>query len=316
VAGYVVKRLILLLVTWLLLSAVVFGLTALIPGDPASAILGPYATEERVAQLQREMGMSGAWASRYLRGLGRVLHGDLGHAYSVDLPVSRVVWRRLGPTLLLATTALTFAIPAGLSLGMVSARRARTPAGMALSALSLVGISTPTFVLALVIMLLLAAWAGMYPVSGMQDALGSGWLVRDVASHLVLPALSLGLVSASVIARLTRRYALDAAADDYVRVARAKGLSESAVYYRHIFRTAFARVIPVIGLQAGFVLGGAVYVESVFQWPGLGRLLVDAVEKRDLMLMQGAVLVLATAYVLTSLVADLVQRAIDPRVDA
>lgn len=314
--AYVAKRLGMLVVTWLLLSLVVFGLAALVPGDPASAILGPYATEERILLLQREMGMSGSWLSRYWVWLSRVVRGDFGYAYSLDLPVARVVWRRLGPTLLLSSAALCFAVSAGLSVGMLSARRARKRDGMLLSALSLVGISMPTFVLALLFMLLFAAWAGLYPVSGMHDALGSGWGVRDVAAHLVLPALSLGVVSASVIARLTRRYALDAESDEYVRVARAKGLPENAVFYRHIFRTAFARVIPVIGLQAGFVLGGAVYVESVFQWPGLGRLLVDAVEKRDLMLMQGTVLVLATAYVLTSLAADLVQRAIDPRVEA
>ncbi len=315
-ARYLLKRVLLLVPTWLVLSLLVFGLTALIPGDPASALLGPYATAERVASLRHELGMDGSWPARYLRWLSNVLRGDLGHAYSLDLPVRQAVWQRLGPTLLLALVALTFAICAGLWVGMVSARHAGKRRGAWLGGLSLLGISMPTFVLALVIMLTFAAWAGLYPVSGMRDALGGTWLIRDVSSHVVLPGLSLGLVSASVIARLTRRYALDAASEDYVRLARAKGLSEDVVFYRHIFRTALARVVPVIGLQGGFVLGGAVYVESVFQWPGLGRLLVDAVEKRDLLLMQGSVLVLSTAYVLTSLAADLTQRALDPRVDA
>ncbi|MEZ4225168.1 MAG: ABC transporter permease [Polyangiaceae bacterium] len=313
---YLVVRLSSLAATLFVLSLVVFALGSMIPGDPATALLGPYATAERVAALQRDLGLGGSLPERYLVWLAHVLRGDLGHSYALDLPVREAILERLRPTLMLGGSALVFAICLGLLLGTLSARHEGTPLGRALDVLSLSGISVPTFVLALFVMLLLAAWGQLYPVSGMHAPPPAPRTLRDVAAHVVLPALSLGLVSASVIARMTREYTREARQADFVRVLQAKGLSQTEVLYRHVFRVVVAKLAPVLGLQAGFVLGGAVYVETIFQWPGLGRLLVDAVLKRDLLLTQGVTLTLATAYVLTTLAADLGQRALDPRVDA
>jgi peptide/nickel transport system permease protein len=202
----------------------------------------------------------------------------------------------------------------GLFMGAVSARNRARPADTALRVVSLLGISTPAFWLGMLLMLAFSVWLAWFPVSGIQSAAGGGAL--SLLHHLALPAITLGAVCAGVIARMMRTAMLDVTQADFIRVARAKGLSESDAIYRHAFVVALARVIPVIGLQAGYVLGGAVYVETVFQWPGLGLLLVNAIEKRDLFLAQGAVLVMASAYVLVNLGTDLAQRALDPRVKA
>jgi peptide/nickel transport system permease protein len=182
-----------------------------------------------------------------------------------------------------------------------------------LTLLVLVGLSTPAFWLALLLVLGFGVWLGWAPVSGMYSVWGGGG-PADLVAHLLLPAFSLAAVATAVIARVTRTQMLEVLRQDYVRLARARGLPERRVVYRHAFRNALVAVVPVIGLETGFLIGGAVYVESVFQWPGLGRTLVAAIAARDLLLVQGAVLVLATGYVLVNLLADLAQYAMDPRI--
>jgi peptide/nickel transport system permease protein len=178
--------------------------------------------------------------------------------------------------------------------------------------LVLIGISTPSFFLGLLLILVFAVKLRWFPASGMYAVYGGGGL-GDLAHHLVLPALTLAVVATGVIARLTRTAMLEVLRQDYIRTARAKGLTERRVIMRHAFKAALVSVIPVIGIQAGFVLGGAVYVETVFQWPGIGSMLVNAISTRDLLLVQGGVLVVAAAYVLFNLAADVVQSLLDPR---
>jgi len=223
------------------------------------------------------------------------------------------ILERLGPTLLLAGAALAVSALAGLALGVAAAVRHNAWQDRALTLLVLVGLSTPAFWLALLLALGFGVWLGWAPVSGMYSVWGGGD-AADLAVHLVLPALSLAAVATAVIARVTRTQMLEVLRQDYVRLARARGLTERRVVYRHAFRNALVAVVPVIGLETGFLIGGAVYVESVFQWPGLGRTLVTAIAARDLLLVQGAVLVLATGYVLVNLLADLAQYALDPRI--
>ena len=316
--GYLVKRVLALVPVLLGISVVVFITLSLVPGSTALAILGPYATPERVAEIERSLGLSDPAPVRFVRWLGNVFQGDLGHSYSLDRPVSEVVFERLGPTLVLGGAALAIGTALGLLAGSVSARRRGTAADVGIRVVSLTGISVPAFWLAMLSMLLLSVSAGWFPASGMTappDAPSAGGIV-DRLHHLVLPALALGAVCAGIVARMTRGHMLDVLDQDFVRTAQAKGLTPADAAYRHGFRVALVRIVPIIGLQAGFVIGGAVYVETVFQWPGLGRLLVDAIQKRDLLLVQGAVLVLATAYVLVNLATDLAQRALDPRVEA
>jgi len=310
---YVLRRLALLIPVLMGMSIVVFVLMAVVPGDPALAILGPYATDENLAQLRRELGLDKPLPTRYVIWLGDLLQGDFGRSVTLQRPVLDEVLERLGPTLLLSASALFIAGVIGLAAGMAAAVYHRRWQDRLLTLLVLIGISTPSFWLALLFMLLFAVWLGWLPVSGMYAVYGGGGVV-DLLRHLTLPTLSLALVAGGVIARLTRTATLEILGQDYIRMARANGLTGRRVLYGHVLKNAAAQVTPVIGLQAGFILGGAVYIETVFQWPGLGRMLVDAIASRDLLLVQGGVLVMGTAYVLVNLATDVVQRWLDPRI--
>ena len=316
--AYAARRLLLLVPVLLGVSLVVFGVMSLVPGDPALAILGPYATPERLAELRMDLGLDRAWPVRYGLWLGGLLQGDLGRSVSLERPVLDAVLERLGPTLLLAGTALVLGALLGLAAGMVAALRHDRPADRVVTLGVLLGISIPSFWLGLLLILVFAVWLGWLPASGMTTVwagagAGGG---ADIARHLVLPALSLALVAGGVIGRLTRGAAIDVLAAAPIRMARARGVPERRVLLVHGLKAVLARMAPVIGLQAGFLLGGAVYIETIFQWPGLGRLLVDAIAARDLLLVQGGVLMLAAAYVLVNLAADLAQHALDRRTRA
>lgn len=311
---YLLARLVGLGLVLLGMSLLVFLLMAYVPGSTASALLGPYATPERVQQLEQSLGLDRPLPLRYLIWLAHVLRLDWGYAYSLQRPVADAVAERLWPTLLLALTALGVGSLAGLSLGVASARHHGRARDRLISLASLLGLSVPAFWLAMSLILLFSVSLRWFPVSGLESASGPGrGELLDQLRHLVLPALALGVVPAGVIARLMRGEMLEALSSPYVGMARAKGLAERRIVEVHAFRSALSRIVPVIGLQAGFVIGGAVYVESVFQWPGLGRLLVEAVAARDLQLVQGGVLVMASAYSLVILLSDLAQRALDPR---
>jgi peptide/nickel transport system permease protein len=223
--------------------------------------------------------------------------------------------QRFGATLILAITALILCTVWGLLAGVVSAVRQYSWTDRVVTLLILTGISLPSFWLGLILILAFAVDLQWLPASGMYEVYGGGGPI-DLLRHLVLPAFTLAVGATTVIARLTRSNMLEVLRQDYIRTARANGLSESRVVYRHAFKTALVNVIPVIGVQAGFVLGGAVYIETVFQWPGIGRMLVQAIESRDILLVQGGVLVVASSYVLFNLAADILQNMLDPRVRA
>ena len=318
-AAYLAKRLLLLLPVLVGVSLVVFGVMSLVPGDPALAILGPYATPERLAELRAELGLDRPWPVRYGAWMGGVLEGDLGRSVSLERPVLDAVLERLGPTLLLAGTALLVGTLLGLAAGVVAAMRHNRPTDRLVTLGVLLGISIPSFWLGLLLILVFAVWLGWLPASGMTTVWSDAGGLRgaaDVARHLILPSLSLALVAGGVIGRLTRGAAIDVLAAASIRMARARGIPEHRVLLVHALKAVLARMTPVIGLQAGFLLGGSVYIETIFQWPGLGRLLVDAIAARDLLLVQGGVLVLAVAYVLVNLAADLAQHALDRRTRA
>ena len=308
----IARRLLAAIPVLLGLTIIVFAIMAMIPGDPATAILGSYATPENVERLNRQLGLDRSLPEQYLVWLSNVVQGDLGRSYALNRPVLDEVLERLSATLLLAGTALVLASIAGVLAGVVSAVRQYGFADKVLTFLVLVGISTPAFWLGLLMILLFAVRWQLFPASGMFAIYGGGGPL-DLLHHLALPALTLAIVATGVIARLTRTAMLEVLRQDFVRTARAKGLSERKVVFRHALKAAMVSVVPVIGIQAGFVLGGAVYVETVFQWPGIGSMLVNAISTRDILLVQGGVLVVAAAYVLFNLLADVVQMALDPR---
>ncbi|HKJ54030.1 MAG TPA: ABC transporter permease [Gammaproteobacteria bacterium] len=309
---YILKRLLLAVPVLFGLTIIVFLIMAMIPGDPATAILGSYATPENVARLNRELGLDRSLAEQYFVWIGNLLQGDFGRSYTLNRPVIDEVLERFNATLILAGAALLMCSILGLLAGIVSAVHQFGWADRVITFVVLIGISTPSFFLGLLLILLFAVSWRVLPASGMFAIYGGGDL-PDLLLHLILPAVTLSVVATGVIARLTRAAMLEVLRQDYIRTARAKGLSERRVIYRHAFKVALVNVIPVIGIQAGFVLGGAVYIETVFQWPGIGGMLVKAISTRDLLLVQGGVLVVAASYVLFNLLADIAQYMLDPR---
>ena len=312
-ARYILKRLLLLIPVLLGISVIVFLIMALIPGDPALAILGAYATPENVAKLNADLGLNKPLVQQYFIWLGNMLTGDLGRSYNLNRPVLDEVLERLGPTLLLAACALILCTVLGILGGVIAAVKQYGWPDKLITLLVLIGISTPAFWLGLVLILLFAVHWQILPASGMVTPYAGGG-VLDVLKHLILPASTLALVATGVIARLSRANMLEVLRQDYIRTARAKGLREGRVIYRHAFKNALVNIVPVIGIQAGFVLGGAVYIETVFQWPGIGRMLVTAITTRDILLVQGGVLIVAACYVLFNLLADVAQHWLDPRI--
>lgn len=309
---YTVRRLGQLVPVLFGVSLLTFGLMVLIPGDPAQALLGSYATQENLDSLRGQLHLDRPLPDQYLTWLGNALGGDLGRSYSLDRPISEVVTAHLGNTLVLTAAAFVVSVVLGLTAGLVSAVwRGRWPDRL-MTTSALAGLSTPTFWLAMLLVSLFAVTLGWFPSTGMTSPYGGGLL--DLLHHLVLPALALGMVASGVIARLTRSSMLEVLSQDYLRTARAKGLSERMVVLKHAFKNALVSVIPVIGVQVGFLLGGAVYIETIFHWPGVGSMLVRAIQTRDILLVQGGVLVVAVAYVLINLAADLAQAAVDPRI--
>jgi peptide/nickel transport system permease protein len=311
--AYALRRLLMIVPVLVGISVIVFLVIWLIPGDPAHAILGTFATPENVKSLNAELGLDRPLPEQYLIWIGNVLTGDFGRSYVLHKPVIAELAERLAPTLLLAGTALVLSSVFGILFGIIAAIRQNGWQDKLITVTVLVGISTPSFWLGILLIFWFGVRLAWLPVGGMVDLFGGGG-IGDIARHLVLPSLALAAVAGAVLVRLTRGNMLEVLRQDYIRTARAKGLSERTVIYKHAFRNALVNVIPIIGIEAGFVLGGAVYIETVFQWPGIGRMLVQAISTRDILLVQGGVLVIAVAYVFINLVTDLLQSVLDPRI--
>ncbi|KGB81643.1 glutathione ABC transporter permease [Rhodovulum sp. NI22] len=311
--AYILRRLISAIPVLLGITVIVFAIMAMIPGDPATAILGSYATPANVEKLNRELGLDKPAVQRYFIWLGNMMTGDFGQSYALNRPVLDEVLERFGATLILAGVAFVLCSGLGVLAGVVSAARQYGPADKAITFVVLLGISIPSFFLGMMMILLFAVKLRWLPVSGMYAIYGGGDL-QDLLRHLVMPASALAVVATGVIARLSRGAMLEVLRQDFIRTARAKGVPERRVIQGHALRAAMVGIIPVLGIQAGFVLSGAVYIEMVFQWPGVGRMLVDAILKRDILLVQGGVVFVAACYVLFNIVVDVAQSLLDPRI--
>ncbi len=311
--GYILKRLVSAIPVLFGITIIVFLIMSLIPGDPATAILGSYATPENVEKLNRDLGLDKPMLQRYFIWLGNMLTGDFGRSFSLNRPVIDEVLERFNATLILAGTAFVLCSVLGVLAGVVSAARQYGFADKAITFVVLIGISVPSFFLGMMMILLFAVNLRWLPVSGMYAIYGGGDL-PDLLNHLIMPALALAAVATGVIARLARSAMLEVLRQDYIRTARAKGVPERKVIMGHALRAAMVSIIPVLGIQAGFVLSGAVYIEIVFQWPGVGRMLVDAILKRDLLLVQGGVVFVAACYVMFNIAVDVAQSLLDPRI--
>jgi peptide/nickel transport system permease protein len=300
--GLAFRRLLLLLPTLLGVATLVFAFLHLIPGDPVEIMLGESAAPADVATLRRELGLDRPVLAQYARFLAHAACGDLGRSITHRAPVTSVIASRYPATLELAGAALVLAFGLALPLGVAAAVRPRSAVDRVARIASLAGVCLPSFWLGPLLILLFAMRLGWLPVSG-----------RGGLAHLVLPALTLGLGMAGILVRLTRASMLAALGEDYVRTARAKGAPEWRVLGVHALRNALLPVTTVAGLQAGALLAGAIITETIFAWPGLGRLVVQAIDGRDYPLVQGCVLVIGASYVAVNTATDLLHRAIDPR---
>ena len=295
----------------LVVATVAFVLIHLAPGDPASIIAGPDASADDVKKIERQLGLDQPLPVQLVHWYGRLAQGDLGHSIFLRKPVTEAIVDRVEPTLLLTVFATLISVVIGVPAGVLSARHRNSVADQAFMVLALVGISIPNFLLGLLFVLVFGVWLGWFPVAG-YSPLEDG-LVKTARS-LVMPALALGLVQSALIARIARSSMLDVLQEPFIVAGRAKGLGERAVVYKHALRNALIPTITIIGISFAILISGAVVVETVFNIPGLGRLIVSAVLRRDYPVIQGVVLCVAAVYMLANLAVDLSYLVIDPRV--
>jgi peptide/nickel transport system permease protein len=311
VKTYIARRLLALVPVALVVATVGFTLIHLAPGDPASVIAGPDANADDIARLQRQLGLDAPYHVQLFRWYGRLLQGDLGQSIFLRRPVLEAIVDRVEPTLLLTLYSLLVAILVGVPSGVLSARHHNTTTDQALMSVALIGISIPNFLLGLLLILAFSVGLGWFPVAG-YSPLEYGWL--KTLRSLTLPAFALGLVQSALIARISRSAMLDVLREQFITAGRAKGLGESAVVYKHALKNAMIATVTVIGISFAILISGSVVVEQVFNIPGLGRLIISAVLRRDYPVIQGVVLCIAGVYMLVNLVVDLSYVVFDPRV--
>jgi len=303
VLQYILKRLLGLIPTLLIVGMLVFMFVHLLPGDPARLAAGPDATPETVALVRQDLGLDKSLPEQFLRFVGGALQGDFGRSVRTKRPVSTEIRERFFPTFWLTIAAMAWSVTIGMMLGVVSAVwRNRWPDRVGMT-LAVSGISFPAFALGMVLMQIFAVELRWLPTIG-----AATW------RNYILPSLTLGAAVAAIMARFTRSSFVDILQEDYVRTARAKGLSESVVVVKHGLRNALIPVVTMMGLQFGFLLGGSIVVEVVFNWPGMGRLLVDAVDMRDYPVIQGLVLLFSLEFILINLIVDVLYAVINPTI--
>lgn len=289
-------------VLWLVVSAV-FLLIHLVPGDPIEAMLGEGAAATDLQAARHAYGLDQPVGKQYLQYWNGVLHGRLGQSIRLNQDVSRVIWERYPYTLRLTVAALAVALLLSIPAGVRSAQRRNRWDDRLLSVVSLFGLSFPNFALGPILILFFAIKLGLLPVSG-----AGSW------EHLVLPAITLGGALAAILTRMVRTAMLEELGQDYIRTARAKGLNERTVVYKHALRNAMIPVLTVIGLQFGALLAGAIVTETIFSWPGIGRLTITAISNRDYFLVQGCILAIGLTYIAVNLLTDVLYAAVNPRI--
>jgi glutathione transport system permease protein len=300
---YVLKRLLGLVPTLFIVAVLVFLFVHMLPGDPARLAAGPDASPETVALVRADLGLDKPLPQQFLNFFGNMLQGDFGHSLRSKRPVSTEIAERFMPTLLLTITSMAWAVVFGMAIGIVSAvYRNRWPDRIGMT-LAVSGISFPAFALGMLLMQLFSVQLGWLPTVG-----------ADSWKHYILPSITLGAAVAAVMARFTRASFVEVIQEDFVRTARAKGVSEKWVVLKHCLRNALIPVVTMMGLQFGFLLGGSIVVEAVFNWPGLGRLLVDAVDMRDYPIIQTLVLLFSLEFILINLVVDVLYGYINPTI--
>ncbi|TWS99866.1 ABC transporter permease [Reyranella sp. CPCC 100927] len=309
--GYVLRRLVATIPVIIVVAVVVFSLTRLTPGDPAAVIAGENATTEQIALIRNRLGLDQPLLVQFGRWSWNIAHGDLGVSIFTNTPVAGLIAQRIGPTLSLAIVTVIFGLSLGIPAGVLAAVFARRLPDRVVMVLAVAGFSIPIFVLAYLLILGFAISWPILPVQG-YTPMAQGFL--SWLGKLILPSLALALVYAALIARTTRAALLDVLAEDYIRTAKAKGLLPREIVWLHALKAASVPIATVVGIGIALLVGGAVVIETVFAIPGLGRLTVDAIARRDFPVIQGVILLFSGVYVLINLVIDLSYTWLDPRV--
>ncbi|MGN8022734.1 ABC transporter permease [Phyllobacterium sp. 22229] len=308
--NYVSKRILIGILTLLAASIVVFIVLEIVPGDPARLMLGMNATEDAVRALQQQMGLDQPLLVRYFSWIGGLLTGDFGKSYTYSVPVLNLISERVAVSLPLALISLLLSTIIAIPVGLFSASRRGTMADSGTMAIAQVGVAIPNFWFALLLVYVFAVSLRLVPAGGFP-----GWNAGIWAGFksLILPSIALGLPQAAILARVTRSALLDVLGEDYIRTARAKGLTRRKMLYRHALRNALIPVLTILGLQFAFLLAGTIIIENVFYLPGLGRLVFQAITQRDLIVVEGVVMLLVATVILVNLLVDLSYALVDPR---
>ena len=309
--AYIVRRILATIPVMVVVALFVFALLHLSPGDPAAIIAGDTATAADIARIRAALGLDqpiyvqfGIWA-------WRLLHGDLGISIFSNLPVTQLIAQRVEPTLALTLSTLIVSVVTAIPMGVVAAWRAGSWIDRVVMVFAVLGFSVPVFVLAYILIFVFAISADLLPVQGYVSISRGFW---PFLSHIILPSIALGMIFAALIARITRASMLDVLAQDYIRTAQAKGLANEQVLIRHALKNAAVPIATIIGIGVALLIGGVVVTETVFAIPGLGRLTVDAILRRDYPIIQGVILVFSSVYVLVNLLVDLSYVLFDPRI--
>lgn len=309
--GYVFKRTIAIIPVAGVVAVLTFLLLRLSPGDPAIIMAGDSATSQQIDEMRRHMGLDQPLVVQFVLWLGQILQGDFGVSLHSNVPVTEMIGSRVGPTLALAVTTMTFSVLVAIPLGLVAAWARGSLLDRGIMALAVLGFSAPVFVTGYTLVWLLSIKAGWLPIQGYRELAEGFW---DFTRHIALPALSLSTIYIALIARISRSSILEVLNEDFIRTARSKGAGERRVFLRHALRNAAVPIVTVIGLGAAFLISGVVVTESVFNIPGLGRLVVESVLARDYPLIQALILLFSLVYILLNLAIDLSYALFDPRI--
>lgn len=310
---YIVKRLLVMIPVFFGMTALVFFLSNMTPGSPVDAMITPEMNAEDIALLEHKMGLDQPIYVQYIKWLGRLFQGDLGYSYRTSQPVVSDIGVRIAPTLLLTLTVLVIAIAVGVTLGVLAACRPYSIWDTLASGLSFVGSGMPGYFIALLLIYAFSVKLGWLPTGGMYTNANTHSFV-DLVKHLVLPTVSMALASAGNYIRQTRSAMLEVMGEEYVKMARAKGMRESVVLYVHALRNAMLPIVTTIGMSVPGLVGGAVIIEQIFGWPGMGSLLVMSVTYRDYPVIMGITMYITLAVLVTNLVMDLIYAVLDPRI--
>ncbi len=309
--AYIIRRILATIPVMAVVAVFVFSLLYLSPGDPAAIIAGDTATVDDIARIRAHLGLDRPVYIQFGTWVWRLLHGDLGISIFTNLPVAKLIEQRLEPTAALSLATLFVSVSVAIPMGVLAAWRAGSWIDRVVMVFAVLGFSVPVFVLAYILIYIFAIWADVLPVQG-YVSITQG--IRPFLSHIILPSIALGMIFAALIARITRASMLDVLAQDYIRTAQAKGLSSGQVLIGHALKNAAVPIVTIIGIGVALLIGGVVVTETVFAIPGLGRLTVDAILRRDYPIIQGIILIFSAAYVLVNLLVDLSYTLLDPRI--